>query len=233
MVKNSFIEIAMNDLSQNLQNVWSALAKVSGGNGASIMFIGAKSGDGTSMCARGFAKLCENRATKSVWLLDLDFFADGQFNFFNRGKESWNGPFDMTFGQTPFWRAVPRSTDGNQGFRSIVGYNLKGTKLYVSRFIKASLKPGQTLQIGPSPAYWAKVCEKIDVTIIDAPALERSRAGLALVSQIDAVVLVIDGENGDPRDSMVLRDEILSRGGNCIGVVVVNSNKKSKKRAAF
>ncbi len=221
----------MNDLSQNLLNVWSALAKVSGGNGASVMFIGAKSGDGASMCARGFAKLCENRATKSVWLLDLDFFSDGQFGYFNRGKDTWNGPFDMTFGQTPFWRAVPRSADGNQGFGAIVGYNLKGTKLYISKFRKEGLRAGQTIQIGPSPEYWAAVNRKVDVTIIDAPALERSRAGLALVSQIDAVVLVIDGDNGDPRDSMNLRDEILSRGGNCLGVIVVNSSKSAKRRA--
>lgn len=221
----------MNDLSQNLQNVWSALAKASGGSGASIMFIGAKPGDGASMCARGFAKLCESRAARAVWLLDLDFFADGQFGYFNRGKGTWNGPYDMTFGQTPFWRTVPRSSDANNGYGALVGYNLKGTKLYVSKFRKEAIKSGQTIQIGPAPEYWATINKKIDVTIIDAPALDRSRAGLALVSQIDAVVLVIDGDNGDPRDSMTLRDEILSRGGNCLGVVVVNSSKKIRKHA--
>jgi hypothetical protein len=72
----------------------------------------------------------------------------------------------------------------------------------------------------------------VDLTIVDAPALEQSRAGLALVADMDGVVLVIDAENGDVRDAIEMRDEILGRGGRCLGIVVSEAGRKSSKKPA-
>jgi hypothetical protein len=66
--------------------------------------------------------------------------------------------------------------------------------------------------------------------VVDAPALEQSRAGLALVADMDGVILVIDGENGDVRDAIEMRDEVLGRGGRCLGIVVSEPGPKMLRK---
>jgi Mrp family chromosome partitioning ATPase len=213
---------------EDLQNVWSALAGSASMNGASIMFIGARLGDGTSICAQSFAKLAATRAERSVWLIDLDFFVDKQFVQLGGANANWQGPFDMSFGKSPFWRAIPRAQTGN-GEGALVGYRVGKTKLFVSRFRRDALKEGQSIQVGPAPDYWRAVRTAIDVTVIDAPAIEKSRAGLAICAEMDGVVLVINAD-GDPRDAIDMRDEVMNRGGRILGVVVVNGRANTRNR---
>ncbi|KAF0184264.1 MAG: polysaccharide autokinase-like protein HfsB [Hyphomonadaceae bacterium] len=214
----------------DLQNVWSALAGATSMNGATIMFIGARLGDGTSDCAQNFAKLAATRAERSVWLIDLDFFVDKQFSSLGGANAKWQGPFDMAFGKLPFWRAIPR-TQSDQGEGALVSYRVGKTKLFVSRFRREALQSGQSIQVGPAPDYWRTIRASIDVTVIDAPALEKSRSGLALCAEMDGVVLVVNSD-GDPRDAIDLRDEVLNRGGRILGVVVVNGRTSSRNKSA-
>jgi Mrp family chromosome partitioning ATPase len=126
----------------------------------------------------------------------------------------------MTFGVTPFWRAQPRAPDGAQGEGAVVSYKTTIPKLYVSRFNRAALAGNQKLQVTPAPDYWRAVRRSVDLTIVDAPPLEQSRAGLALAADMDGVILVIDGNKSDVRESIDLRDEVVGRGGRCLGIVV-------------
>lgn len=210
----------MDAVGDQLHGVWSAVAAATGGAGAAVMFLGARRSDGVSEIARNFADLAASRAARSVWLLDLDFFSDGQYGALGGSNARFAGPFDMTFGRLPFWRASPRAPDGSQGEGAVVGYRTRVDKLFVSRFDKSALQAEQKLQVAPAPDYWRAVRQNVDLTIVDAPPLELSRAGLALVSDMDGVVLVIDAENGDVRDAIEMRDEILGRGGRCLGIVV-------------
>jgi hypothetical protein len=220
----------MNTIGDQMQGVWSAVAAATGGAGSAVMFLGARREDGISMIARSFAELSAARAARSVWLLDLDFFTDAQFQFLGGGSERLSGPFDMTFGRMPFWRASPRAADGSQGEGAVVGYRTRVDKLFVSRFNKAALSPEQKLQVAPAPDYWRAVRNHVDLTVVDAPALEQSRAGLALVADMDGVILVIDGENGDVRDAIEMRDEVLGRGGRCLGIVVSEPGPKMLRK---
>jgi hypothetical protein len=222
----------MNTIGDQMQGVWSAVAAATGGAGAAVMFMGARRGDGVSMIARSFAELSATRAARSVWLLDLDFFTDAQFQALGGGSGRLGGPFDMTFGRMPFWRASPRAPDGSQGEGAVVGYRSRIDKLFVSRFNKSALSSEQKLQVAPAPDYWRAVRNHVDLTIVDAPALEQSRAGLALVADMDGVVLVIDGENGDVRDAIEMRDEVLGRGGRCLGIVVSEPGAKMMRKPA-
>lgn len=199
-------------------------------SGATIMFIGARIGDGTSSCAQSFAKLAATRAERSVWLIDLDFFVDKQFASLGGASGNWQGPFDMAFGKLPFWRAIPRGQSG-QGEGALVSYRVGKTKLFVSRFRREALQNGQSIQIGPAPDYWRALRGAIDVTVIDAPALEKSRAGLALCAEMDGVVLVVNSA-ADPRDAIDLRDEVINRGGRILGVVVVSGRSMPRNKIA-
>jgi hypothetical protein len=219
----------MDSLQGQLQGVWSAVAAATGGAGAAVMFMGARRGDGVSAISRSFAELSASRAARSVWLLDLDFFSDGQFAALGGGSGHFGGPFDMTFGRMPFWKASPRAADGSQGEGAVVGYRTTTDKLFVSRFNKSALLGDQKLQVAPAPDYWRAVRNSVDLTVVDAPALEYSRAGLALVADMDGVVLVIDNENGDVRDAIEMRDEVIGRGGRCLGIVVSGAGKKARR----
>jgi Mrp family chromosome partitioning ATPase len=220
----------MDVVSDQLQGVWSAVAAATGGAGAAVMFLGARRSDGISDVARSFASLSASRAARSVWLLDLDFFTDGQFQALGKSNAQFSGPFDMTFGRMPFWRASPRAADGSQGEGAVVGYRTRVDKLFVSRFDKSALRAEQKLQVAPAPDYWRAVRANIDLTVVDAPPLELSRAGLALAADMDGVILVIDAENGDVRDAIEMRDEILGRGGRCLGIVVSELGRKPAKK---
>lgn len=219
----------MDSIQGQLQGVWSAVAAATGGTGAAVMFMGARRGDGVSEIARSFARLSAGRAARSVWLLDLDFFSEGQFEALGGNSGRFGGPFDMTFGRMPFWKASPRAFDGSQGEGAVVGYRTTNEKLFVSRFSKSALQADQKLQVAPAPDYWRAVRSNIDMTVVDAPALEQSRAGLALVADMDGVVLVIDNDHGDVRDAIEMRDEVVGRGGRCLGIVVTGAGKKPSK----
>lgn len=217
----------MRDITGDMQIIWSSLASVAGNKGATVMFIGARAGDGVSSCARAFAKLSSVRSTKSVWLIDLDFYSNGQFNALGGNENgNWSGPFDMSFGKNPFWWTVPRGK--YNGKNALVGYRVGATKLYVSKFRREELEENQVIQIGPAPEFWQTIRENLDITIIDAPPLENSHAGLALVSEMDGVVLVIDAENTNPKDAIDLKDEVIARGGNCLGIVLVTKEKQGR-----
>jgi Mrp family chromosome partitioning ATPase len=219
----------MSNVQEQMQGVWSAVAAATGGAGAAVMFMGARRGDGVSDIARSFAQLSASRAARSVWLLDLDFFADSQFDALGGASGRFSGPFDMTFGRMPFWKASPRAQDGSQGEGAVVGYRTTTDKLFVSHFSKSALRGEQKLQVAPAPDYWRAVRNSVDMTVVDAPALEHSRAGLALVADMDGVILVIDNDHGDVRDAIEMRDEVIGRGGRCLGIVVSGAGKKPSK----
>jgi hypothetical protein len=54
--------------------------------------------------------------------------------------------------------------------------------------------------------------------IVDAPAAERSRVVLATAPHMDANVLVVAAEHGEPERAPMLRDAIHNVGGHCAGV---------------
>jgi hypothetical protein len=220
----------MDHNNEDLNNVWAALVSVATHGGASIMFIGTGVGDSVSYCARAFSEIALNRATKPVWLLDLGFFSENQFSHFSKIGANITGPFDMTFGQKPFWRLNPNNNSNVQEL--LVGARVGNSNLFISRFRREKMQAGQNVQITSTPDYWKALRQNLEVVVVDAPPLEQSRAGLALVPDMDAVVIVIDSNNTDAVDGIELRDEIVARGGNCIGAIVVN-NSNIKTNAQF
>lgn len=211
---------------QELNNVWTALQSVAKFGGASVMFLGVGIGDSASFCARNFAQIAQNRANKAVWLLDLDFFNNGQYNEFTKNGANISGPYDMTFGQKPFWRLSPANQNVDLSSLLVAG-RIDQSKLFVSRFRRDKLLNNQSIQIGPMPEYWAALRNSIDMVIVDAPSIDISRAGLALISDMDGIVLVIDSVSSDAQDVAALRDEILQRGGNCLGAIMVNNSQSA------
>lgn len=226
----------MQNIGKQLQNVWTAVnSEISGADsnsGANIMFISARTSDSCAEIAREFAKLAALRSVKPVLLLDLDFINNAQYNELGGNKFKWQGPFDLSANSKPFWRLVPRNEKSTELEKKLlVGYRVGNSRLFVSRLRQEKIPEEQSLQIGPNPTYWVNLKKAFDLNVIDAPPLEISGAGIAIVADMDAVVLVID-ESIDPADAMELRDIVLNNGGKILGIVVIEASG-AKKRSAY
>ena len=97
-------------------------------------------------------------------------------------------------------------------------------RLMVTQFDASRVKPGRSIRIRTQPEYWAAVRAATDWCIVDAPALERASAGLAITSQMDRTVLVVKADATLPSEVDALRREILEHSGR-IGGAVLNRER--------
>ena len=72
----------------------------------------------------------------------------------------------------------------------------------------------------PTPDYWTALKQHADVVVVDAPAAQRSQAGLTVAPLMDEVVLVVAADEADHRAPVQLRDDLEAVGARCSGVFV-------------
>lgn len=189
--------------------------------GRSVLFVSARSGEGTSDVAAAFCEHVAGRAQRPIMLYDLDLAANPQFEAYRQDPRGLKvGPgLDMTFGETPFWRIVGPA-GGAQPDAIYRAHRLEPSRLFVTRFAYDDLRPGERVEVVSAPAYWAAVRQRVEIAVLDAPSLERSRAALALARDVDAVVLVVEADARSPAEAIAAREAIEARGANVIGVVL-------------
>jgi hypothetical protein len=208
--------------SDRLAGVWRALMRLpSTEGGRSVLFVSARSGEGTSDVAAAFCEHVAGRAQRPIMLYDLDLAANPQFEAYRsdpRGLKIGPG-LDMTFGATPFWRIAGRP-DAPQLAAIYRAHRLEPSRLFVTRFAYDDLRPGDRVEVVSAPDYWAVVRQRVEIAVLDAPSLERSRAALALARDVDAVVLVVEADARSPAEAIAAREAIEARGANVIGVVL-------------
>jgi hypothetical protein len=100
----------------------------------------------------------------------------------------------------------------------------------VTQFDSSRLKPGQGVRIRTQPAYWQAVRAATDWAVVDAPALELAGAGLAIASQMDRTVIVVNADETSPNEVEAVRREIENHGGR-VGGVVLNREKPDARFA--
>ena len=103
--------------------------------------------------------------------------------------------------------------------RYLAAHRVANRRLWVTRFRRELMRPGQTVQVVPSKAYWSMLREHADLVVIDAPAASASEAGLTLAPFADMMVLVVAADNGDIERAAALKNSIVAAGGRCAGVV--------------
>ena len=179
-----------------------------GGHGRVLMFMGAGRGTGASTLAREFARIAAARSKRGVWLFDLDHAKNPQRKILApEGGQS----FDASFGRTPFWDVEPATARARMVARK------GGNKLYVTEFQRA---PGEVkrLNLRPAPDYWRAVRSSIDLAVVDASGM--SRAVLALVADMDGVILIADERRPGTDAIEARRAAIEARGGIVAGVIL-------------
>ena len=216
---------AMRDLRGDLGNVWRAASRLqaASGGGRSIMFIAARNGEGTTSVAASFALLAGRRSQKSAWLVDLDLRRNPAFQGFETGFAEGVGKpgraFDASLRQEQIYAVVPRVATNGQD-KLLTAHEIEGERLLVTRFRNERLSQGQRVQVRKAPDWWQALRKVADWTVVDAPALERSPAGLAMVGEMDGVVLVVEADRTSAEDVINARREIEAHGGQVIGVVM-------------
>ena len=120
--------------------------------------------------------------------------------------------FDARFGREPFWSIKSGSHPARIVARQSVVPNLFVTQLQARK--------GSVEQVGlrASPDYWQAVRQSIDLAVIDAPA--SSRAPLAMVGDVDGVILVADARLSRTDGLLARRQSIEARGGVVAGVIL-------------
>ncbi len=189
--------------------------------GRTVLFMSARSGEGTSDVAAAFCEHVAGRSQRPIMLYDLDLAANAQFEAYRNDPRGLKvGPaLDMTFGADPFWRIVGRP-DAPDPAAIYKAHRLEPSRLFVSRFAYDDLRSGERVEVVSAPGYWAAVRQRVEIAVLDAPSLERSRAGLALARDVDAVVLVVEADARNPAEAIAAREAVEARGGHVLGVVL-------------
>ena len=196
-----------------------------GEGGRVVMFVAARPGEGVSSIAASFALLAAQGVRKPAWLIDLDLRRNHAFNTFAVGPfaKPFGGvgpPYSAALRTQPFFSIEPEDTGKKDDFGVFTAHRVGETRLMVTQFDAARLQPGQTIRIRAQPDYWAAVRAATDWAIVDAPAIQRASAALALVAQMDAVVLVVRADHGDAAEVDAARRAIEAHGGRIAGLVV-------------
>lgn len=219
----------MKDLRPDLAGLWQSVTRTtSSGTGRVILFIAAEPGSGTTSMAASFALMAAARAQKTAWLVDLDLrrnpaFAGFQAGFANGVKRPGRA-YDASLGTAPIYMvsAPPGTATGARGSndKRLCAHRIEGTRLLVTRFRTEGLVPGQRIRLRSQPDWWLALRRASDWAVVDAPALKRSGAGLAVAAQADGVVLVARADRTPARAVARLRDEIEAHGGTLVGVAM-------------
>ncbi|MCA8903166.1 MAG: hypothetical protein KDA53_18160 [Hyphomonas sp.] len=215
----------MHDLRSDLTKLWRAasrLAPASGGR--TVMFVAAEAGEGTSSVAASFALMAAEQATRTAWLVDLDFMRNPDFEAFRDGFARKVGKpgraYDAALKTEQIYSVAPPAPGASGGQKFLTAHAVEGTKLLVTRFREERLLPGQRVGLRPSPDWWGALRKAADWIIVDAPALSESSAALTFANQMDGVVLVVRADRTSVEDVASVTQEIENHGGRVVGAVM-------------
>lgn len=214
----------MHDLRQDLAGVWRLASQMAAPKGGRvILFIAAHTGEGTSSVAASFALIAASRSVKTAWLVDLDVQKNAQYTAFSQGTIKDAGrpghALDASLGAEQIYQVAGHETDLSYG-KLLNAHQIDGLRLLVTRFRGDRLGPGQKVQLRSAPGWWTALRAAADWIVIDAPATDRTRAGLAFAAQADGVVLVVRADETSAADAAALRQDVEAHGGRVLGVVM-------------
>ena len=207
----------MLDLNAEMAELWGSLGATAPGRPRLIQFVAARGGEGVSSVARAFALFAARRANRSVWLIDLDLMANGQF------AAVAASPDDSMFFTVRPAQNGPNSTVVSDA-RYLAAHGLKGARFWVTRLRSEALAPRQFPYIVPDGRYWQVMRNHADLIVVDCPAANRSQVALITAPFMDQTVLVVAANEPEVRPPLLLRDAISVAGGHCAGVFLNKTN---------
>ena len=216
----------MVDLTAEMAELWTSLGTPTPGHARVIQFIAAQDGEGVSTVAREFARFAAARSSRPVWLVNTDPASDTQTEAFKADPDRY-GPLGEMAQASPdgsmFFAVQPAALDPSgkpvPNARYLVAHPLDERKLWVTRFRRDLLAPGQSLHILPLADYWNALRKHAGLIVVDSPSAARTPEGLTIAPFMDCTVLVLAAGGSGSKAASRLKDAILAKGGRCAGLV--------------
>ena len=190
----------MLDVRADINDLWRASGHLSRSKGGrALMFISARSAEGTSSVAASFSLMTAERAQRATWLVDLGIHDNSQFSAFEKGFATDTGipgrAYDASLGVLPIFDVLsPGEKIANTQVRTgklLTAHQISGTRLLVTKFRMDRLSFGQKVTLSSRGDWWGKLRRAADWIVVDAPALETSKGALRVVPHMDGVVIVV------------------------------------------
>lgn len=216
----------MVDLTSEMAQLWAALGPPPPGPARVMQFIAARGGEGVSTVAREFARFAAERTRGAVWLVDLDIADPSQYRAIAADPGRF-GALGAAAAASPngssFFTVQPPAKD-EQGrligdARYLVAHPAGGSRLWVTRFRREMIRPGQGVRVLQTGDYWNALRRHAELVIVDAPAVDRATTGLAVAPFMDFSVLVLAEGGADAKGAAALKAAIEGGGGRCAGLV--------------
>jgi hypothetical protein len=215
----------MVDLSAEMPELWASLGAPPAGRPRVLEFVAALDGEGSSTVAREFAHYATRVLGRRVWLVDLDLMGQSQAGAI-AAEPARYGALGAAAAATPdgsmFFSVQPplKRPDGRPwpDSRYISAHPVGGAGFWVTNFRRDAMRGRQGVHVLPSGDYWNSLRRHADLIVVDAPAAERSQAGLTVAPFMDEVILVVAADRGDVRASADLRDAVIESGARCAGL---------------
>ena len=219
--------MALADLVADMAGIAGRFGPPSTRGGRAVQFLALRSGDGVSTLARAFAQAVSGAAQKGVWLVELDVLADAQARAIAEQPDVF-GPLGPAVRASPDGSSFFKVTGAVGGARTAAGGYLMAhavgpRRLWVTRFRPGALQPGQSIEMQDTDDYWRALREHADWIVVDAPALDRSEAGLVTARRMDANILVLNAAKADPQADLALRDAVRRSGGAIAGAYLTHA----------
>jgi Mrp family chromosome partitioning ATPase len=209
----------MVNLSAEMAELWASLGAPPPGRARVFEFVAARAGEGASTVAREFALYAARELGRRAWLVDLDLMNQSQAASLAADAVRFGAlgaPAAATPNGSMFFSVQPplKRPDGRPwpDSRYISAHSVGGTDLWVTLFRREALRGRQGVHVLPTGDYWNALRRHADIIVVDAPAAERSQAGLTVAPFMDEVVLVVAADEGDVRAPGAVRDALAAAG---------------------
>lgn len=191
----------------------------SAGRGRVLMLIGAQPQLGVTAAARAVA---EGLGPGAVYAIDLDLRRNALAQSF--AKDSPLGPrIDGALNGARFHGAI--DAKGAAAPAPPFGFHRVGrTRLYVGAVDARALPAGGRLVLSAGGAYWDAVRAGGAMAVVDAPALARSKAALAVARRMDGVVIVVGAGEGAAPAAIETKGALVKAGANVMGLIYAGAS---------
>lgn len=167
-----------------------------------IQFIGSRKGEGTSTLVREFALVAAQHSIKPVLLVEADLINPSQYKTFGIAAKP---PLDHVLKEGKALDGVVSQVDKTNLFLATLS-----SKTQSALTDRTFLRPSEM---------WEMVRDQFSLILIDSSPASITSDSLALCETVDGIVLVVEAEKTRAVVAKNVRDLILMREGNLLGIV--------------
>lgn len=201
-----------------------AVAPAAKGAGRVAMFIGARRGEGVTTLVRATIEALRGE----LFAVDLDLRRNGLALAYKAEGRRLGPPVEPRFGGPPFYEIVNAQGAVVRPLRRAFNFHpLEQSSAMIGAFDNRAVPDGGRVRVLNDGAYWRMIRAAGALTLVDAPALERSRVGLRVARDMDGVVLAVAADDGAAPAAMAAKAEIEAAGGRLLGIVYTRASAEA------